>query len=37
MWGGDRISDSGAGTRGCVSAVVGGMLRVVVVGWKVHV
>ena len=37
MWGGDRISDSGAGTRVCVSVVVGGMLRVVVVGRKVHV
>ena len=38
MWGGGRLSESGAGTRGCISVVVGGMLRVVVVvGRGVHV
>ena len=31
MWGGGGISLSGAGTRGCISVVAGGMLRVVAV------
>ena len=38
MWGGGGVSESGAGTRGCISVVVGEMLRVVVVvGRGVHV
>ena len=37
VWEGGGVSESGAGTRGCISVVVGGMLHVVVVGREVHV